>query len=106
MSLTEDRDACYVLDSYGSDADESLAFDIGLQLPKADDFDPGVVSDGRYELTLAESGSSVGDLRVSYSVQLENDWFLTSTATARPDDLPEARALLETMLEGLDVPQP
>ena len=59
-----------------------------------------------YELTLAESGSSVGDLRVSYSVQLENDWFLTGTATARPDDFPEARALLETMLEGLDVPQP
>jgi hypothetical protein len=59
-----------------------------------------------YELTLAEPGTSVGDLRISYSVLLENDWFLTSTATARPDGYDAARAILEEMLEGLEVPTP
>lgn len=48
MSLTRDGD-CFLMDSYGSDAGDAIHFDNGLQLPKAEEFDPGIVADGRYD---------------------------------------------------------
>ena len=48
MSLTADGD-CFIMDSYGSDAGEAIDFDNGLRLPKAPGFDPGIVTDGRYD---------------------------------------------------------
>lgn len=48
MSLTRDGD-CFLMDSYGSDAGDAIDFDNGLRLPKAEDFDPGIVTDGRYD---------------------------------------------------------
>lgn len=48
MSLEGDGD-CFLMDSYGSDAGDAIDFDNGLRLPKAEDFDPGIVTDGRYD---------------------------------------------------------
>jgi hypothetical protein len=50
MSLTEMQQSdCFGLHSDGSDDGDHVIFDIGLRLPKADDFDPGPVRDGRYD---------------------------------------------------------
>jgi hypothetical protein len=47
--LAERGEGCFRLDIYATDADDSIIFDNGLRLPKADGFDPGSVSDGRYD---------------------------------------------------------
>ena len=48
LSMTLRTD-CFQLDSYGSDAGDAIDFDNGLRLPKAPGFDPGIVTDGRYD---------------------------------------------------------
>lgn len=57
-----------------------------------------------YELTIALPGRHVGDLQLTYSVGLENDWFLSATSIAAPERYPDYRAELEAMLEDLRVP--
>ncbi len=48
MAIPGRDPTCYVVEGVASDVGDAIAFDFGLRLPKADDFDPGSVRGGRF----------------------------------------------------------